>query len=130
MRGDKIMFSDTVGFISKLPAYMIDAFKSTLQELIFSNVILLVLDLSQSYEMLKKQLSSSFTVLIHLRVSTAKIIYVFNKMDLVNPEDANDKCGKLGILNQSNQNAVMISSKSGTNLDILLKTILSKLTSI
>ena len=37
--GNKIMFSDTVGFISKLPAYMIDAFKSTLQELIFSNVI-------------------------------------------------------------------------------------------
>ena len=77
--------------------------------------------------MLKKQLSSSFTVLIHLRVSTAKIIYVFNKMDLVNPEDAKDKYGKLGILNQSNKNAVMISSKSGTNLDILLKTILSKI---
>jgi len=127
IKGDKIMFSDTVGFISKLPAYMIDAFKSTLQELIFSNIILLVLDLSQSYEMLKKQLSSSFTVLIHLRVSIAKIIYVFNKMDLVNLEDARDKCEKLGILNQSNKNAVMISSKSGMNVDVLLETILSKI---
>jgi GTP-binding protein HflX len=127
IKGDKIMFSDTVGFISKLPAYMIDAFKSTLQELIFSNIILLVLDLSQSYEMLKIQLSSSFTVLIHLRVSIAKIIYVFNKMDLVNLEDARDKCEKLGILNQSNKNAVMISSKSGMNVDDLIETILSKM---
>src|SRR6187397_1740607 len=86
--GNKIMFSDTVGFISKLPAYMIDAFKTTLQELIFSNVILLILDISQSYEMIKKQLSSSFTVLIHLGVSIGKIIYALNKLDLVNPEEA------------------------------------------
>jgi GTPase len=65
--------------------------------------------------------------LIHLRVSIAKIIYVFNKMDLVNLEDARDKCEKLGILNQSNKNAVMISSKSGMNVDVLLETILSKM---
>jgi GTP-binding protein HflX len=125
--GNKIMFSDTVGFISKLPAYMIDAFKSTLQELIFSNVILLVLDISQSYEMVKKQLSSSFTVLIHLGVSIGKIIYVLNKLDLVNPEDAMEKCMQLGIFNEGNNNVVMISSKTGLNINVLLNTICSKI---
>src|SRR5437764_1332245 len=46
----KVLVSDTVGFISKLPAYMIDAFKSTLHELTHSDLILLVLDISQSIE--------------------------------------------------------------------------------
>ena len=125
--GNKIMFSDTVGFISKLPAYMIDAFKSTLQELIFSNVILLVLDISQSYEMIRRQLSSSFTVLIHLGVSIGKIIYVLNKLDLVNPEEAMEKCMQLGIFNEGNNYVVMISSKTGLNINVLLNTISSKI---
>jgi GTPase len=116
-----------VGFISKLPAYMIDAFKSTLQELIFSNVILLILDISQSYEMIKKQLSSSFTVLIHLGVSIGKIIYVLNKLDLVNPEEAMEKCKQLGIFNEDNNKVVMISSKTGLNINVLLNTICSKI---
>jgi len=126
INGNQVMFSDTVGFISKLPAYMIDAFKSTLQELIFSNIILLVLDISQSYEIIKKQLSSSFTVLIHLRVSNAKIIYVFNKIDLVNLEDAREKCQKLR-LDESNNNFVMVSSKTGMNVRVLLESIRSKI---
>ena len=126
INGNQVMFSDTVGFISKLPAYMIDAFKSTLQELIFSNIILLVLDISQSYEIIKKQLSSSFTVLIHLGVSNAKIIYVFNKIDLVNLEDAREKCQKLR-LDESNNNFVMVSSKTGMNVRVLLESIRSKI---
>lgn len=127
INGNQVMFSDTVGFISKLPAYMIDAFKSTLQELTFSNIILLVLDISQSYEIIRKQLSSSFTVLIHLGVSNAKIIYVFNKIDLVNLEDAREKCQQLGILEESNSNFVMVSSKTGMNVRVLLESIRSKI---
>src|SRR5919199_5160018 len=46
----KVLVSDTVGFISKLPAYMIDAFESTLQELTHSSLVLLLLDISQSIE--------------------------------------------------------------------------------
>lgn len=127
INGNQVMFSDTVGFISKLPAYMIDAFKSTLQELTFSNIILLVLDISQSYEIIRKQLSSSFTVLIHLGVSNAKVIYVFNKIDLVNLEDAREKCQQLGILDESNSNFVMVSSKTGMNVPVLLESIRSKI---
>ena len=127
INGNQVMFSDTVGFISKLPAYMIDAFKSTLQELTFSNIILLVLDISQSYEIIRKQLSSTFTVLIHLGVSNAKIIYVFNKIDLVNLEDAREKCQQLGILDESNSNFVIVSSKTGMNVPVLLESIRSKI---
>jgi len=85
------------------------------------------LDISQSYEMIKKQLSSSYTVLIHLGVSMGKIVYVLNKMDLVNPEDAMEKCSQLGIFDEGNNNFVMISSKTGLNVNVLLKTICSKI---
>jgi 50S ribosomal subunit-associated GTPase HflX len=84
-------------------------------------------DISQNYEIIKKQLSSSFTVLIHLGVSIAKIIYVFNKMDLVNLEEASEKCKQLRILNESNNSTVMISSKTGMNVSVLLETIQSKI---
>jgi 50S ribosomal subunit-associated GTPase HflX len=84
-------------------------------------------DISQSYEIIKKQLSSSFTVLIHLGVSIAKVIYVFNKMDLVKLDEASEKCKQLGILNESNNNMVMVSSKTGMNVSVLLETIRSKI---
>ena len=39
-----VLISDTVGFISKLPAYLIDAFKSTLEELVFTDIVMVVID--------------------------------------------------------------------------------------
>src|ERR671923_1200092 len=58
----KILVSDTVGFINKLPAYMIDAFKSTLQELTYSTLVLLVLDKNQPIEEVVRKLDSSIHV--------------------------------------------------------------------
>jgi 50S ribosomal subunit-associated GTPase HflX len=85
------------------------------------------LDISQNYEILRKQLASSYTVLIHLGVSVAKIIYVFNKADLVEPEEAMEKCKQLGILNEGNKNYVMISSKTGMNIRALLDLVRSRI---
>jgi translation elongation factor EF-4 len=48
-------------------------------------------------------------------------------MDLVNLEEASEKCKQLGILNESNNNTVMISSKTGMNVSVLLETIQSKI---
>lgn len=55
---EQFLIADTVGFISKLPAYMIDAFKSTLEELIYTDVIILVIDVSDSLFELKKKFAS------------------------------------------------------------------------
>src|SRR5919202_1033056 len=52
----KILVSDTVGFINKLPAYMIDAFKSTLHELTHSALILLVLDIPEPIDDVARKL--------------------------------------------------------------------------
>jgi GTP-binding protein HflX len=59
----KVLLSDTVGFISKLPAYMIEAFRSTLEELTFADLVLLVIDISEPLtNIMKKYESSMLTV--------------------------------------------------------------------
>jgi translation initiation factor 2 gamma subunit (eIF-2gamma) len=65
--------------------------------------------------------------MIHLGVSVAKIIYVFNKVDLVRPEEAMEKYQQLGILSEGNKNYVMISSKTGMNVDVLLDVVKSRI---
>ncbi|MDQ3719131.1 MAG: GTPase HflX [Thermoproteota archaeon] len=114
----KILISDTVGFISKLPAYMIDAFKSTLQEITYSDLVLLVVDISQPIEEIKKKLDSSIHILNELKVPMTKVLYVMNKVDLTNLESAHDKCDRLGFL-PFGQYVLLASSKTGFNVDKL-----------
>ena len=54
LRDLEILISDTVGFISKLPAYMIEAFKSTLEELVYTDVVIVVVDASDPMPDLSK----------------------------------------------------------------------------
>src|SRR5919206_3838062 len=114
----KILISDTVGFISKLPAYMIDAFKSTLQEITYSDLVLLVVDISQPIEEIKKKLDSSIHILNELKVPMTKVLYVMNKVDLTNLESAHDKSDRLGFL-PFGQYVLLASSKTGFSVDKL-----------
>jgi GTP-binding protein HflX len=114
LSGDKILLNDTVGFISKLPAYMIDAFKSTLDELTYASLILLVLDISEPIEEIARKYASSLEVISEFEVPGTRIIYVLNKVDLTTPEDAFDKAGQLGILDT--KRVLPVSSKTGYNV--------------
>lgn len=118
----KVIVSDTVGFISKLPAYLIDAFNSTLQDLKFASLILLVLDVSRPYEVIHKQLSSSLIVLNHLGISPGNVIYVMNKADRVDRESINEAIRVLELPDKSNR-YVIISAKTGMNVEGLLKSL-------
>ena len=79
----KVMLSDTVGFVSRLPTYMVESFKSTLEELTYANLILLLLDASESEEALRIKLTSCRDTLNELRVDPKKILVVLSKIDLV-----------------------------------------------
>jgi GTP-binding protein HflX len=117
----KVLLSDTVGFISKLPAYMIEAFRSTLEELTFADLVLLVIDISEPLTNIMKKYESSVKILNELQVSQAKVFYVLNKMDLVKDyAEITDKAKALGI---DSSKYVAVSSKYGKNIDILLNRI-------
>ncbi|HJS82894.1 MAG TPA: GTPase HflX [Nitrososphaera sp.] len=123
--GDKVLLNDTVGFVSKLPAYMIDAFKSTLDELRYANLILLVIDISEPLDELEKKYASSVDVISEFEVPPTRIIYVLNKVDSTTMTDAFDKAGELGILDT--KRAVPISASTGLNIDQLKDMIRSML---
>jgi GTP-binding protein HflX len=115
--GDKVLLLDTVGFISKLPAYMIDAFKSTLEELSYANLVFLVIDISEPILEIRRKLASSLEVIREFEVPETRIVYVLNKADKTTDEDAFDKAGQLGLL--ASRRVLPVSAKTGYNMDQL-----------
>lgn len=118
--GFNLLLSDTVGFISRLPHYMIDAFKSTLEELTYANHILLLIDASQPINNMIRQYDSCVDILIELGVSPDKVFLVFNKSDLL---DETQLKSTIDFPVISTHNSSYISSKTGLGIDKLLETI-------
>ena len=102
---------DTVGFVSKLPHDLVDAFKATLEEVQYADLILHVIDATNSSYELQKQTTES--VLKDLDVGDKKTIIVYNKVDKL----------ELDIYPKNQKDKVYISAKKGINMDKLLKLI-------
>jgi GTPase len=77
----RIMLSDTVGFISRIPTYMVESFKSTLEELTYADLVLLMVDASEERESMTIKLRSCGETLDQLGVDPKKVILVLNKID-------------------------------------------------
>ena len=80
--GRKALLTDTVGFIKDLPHWLVDAFKSTLNEIYLSDLILLVVDLSEKPEIILQKLSTSHDTLWD-KIQGVPVITVLNKTDLL-----------------------------------------------
>ncbi len=89
--GKKVLVSDTVGFISRLPTYMVEAFKSTLEELTYADLILLILDSSEPLSNMQIKYQSCREVLDQLHINPVKILCVMNKVDLIPQELVSEK---------------------------------------
>jgi len=83
--GRETLLIDTVGFIRKLPHELIEAFKSTLEETVFANILLHVVDVSSDEAEL--QISVVNEILNSLGALNKPVILVFNKIDLVEGEN-------------------------------------------
>jgi GTPase len=79
----KVMLSDTVGFISRLPTYMVESFKSTLEELTYADLVLLLVDASEERESMRIKLESCRETLDQLEVEPKRVLLVLNKTDLL-----------------------------------------------
>lgn len=112
-----VLISDTVGFISKLPAYMIEAFKSTLEELKYADAVIVVIDVSDSEIELRKKYRSCLKTLSDLDVDQERVIYALNKSDLINPEEILKRAESIGL--GDSKKWVPISSITGQNVQKL-----------
>jgi GTP-binding protein HflX len=105
----EILLIDTVGFISRLPTYMIDAFKSTLEESLAADFILLLIDVSENLQDIRIKHAACREVLQELKVDKSKVHIVFTKCDRLNSQETVRQISEsLGI-----STPLLISSKSG-----------------
>ncbi len=110
----EVLISDTVGFISRLPAYMVQAFKSTLEELVYTDVVIVVIDVSDTNLELRKKFKSCISTLDEIGVNKDKMIFVLNKSDLISKEEVLEKVNQLGLTD--NKKWLAISSSTGFNI--------------
>ena len=125
-----ILITDTVGFIKDLPAWIIEAFHSTLEEIEVADLILLVVDISDDIDEIVQKMKTSLKELREME-TTSKVIIVLNKTDLLRENGLKEKIEKLkelGLL--KNKEYVSISTKERKNIDKLIKTIRENLPNI
>lgn len=112
--GKDVLVSDTVGFIRKLPHDLIEAFKSTLTEVVSSNIIIHVVDASSTGAL--AQIATVNEVLSEIGASNKNIILVFNKIDKASETNLNILRGKF-------KDAIEISALNNLNIDKLINKI-------
>jgi GTP-binding protein HflX len=118
------LLTDTVGFISRLPTYMIDAFKSTLEESLAAEVVLLLIDASEDTQSIRIKYSTCLQVLAELKVDRSKTLVVFTKYDRVGSEEAVSAVAKdLAV-----QDWIAVSSKTGYGMHKLKGVVSQRLT--
>ena len=111
--GEEVLFTDTVGFISKLPHNLVDAFKSTLEEAKYADLILHVADAANPE--VDEQMKVVYRTLEELKVVGKPVITFLNKQDKID-EDRIIKDLKADVL-------VKGSAKTGEGIDELLNKI-------
>ena len=105
-----VILSDTVGFIAKLPHHLVDAFRATLEELEYADLLLHVIDAADPDR--EEHIRVVDSLIAKLAKPGTKVLQCYNKADLVQPEDI-----PIG------DDVVKISAKQGVGMDALLKAI-------
>ena len=114
--GRKVLLTDTVGFIDRLPLTLIEAFHSTLEETIFSDLILLVVDVSEPIQEIERKLTCCLDTIHKIGASGIPIVTALNKIDLISEEELKNR---MEALKELAPNPVPVSALYGINLDAL-----------
>ena len=109
--GEEVLLTDTVGFIRKLPHHLIHAFRSTLDEAKYADILMIVSDVTDPEA--EEHIAVTEELLDELGASGKPVLYVYNKCDLLPdfPES--------GI--KKDENKIYISAESGAGLTLLLE---------
>lgn len=105
-----VILSDTVGFISKLPHHLVEAFRATLEELEYADVLLHVIDASDAHR--EEHIAVVDKLIAQLAKPGTPVLRCYNKADLVSPAEI-----------PVGEDVVAISAKQGRGMDELLRAI-------
>ncbi len=126
LSGERVLITDTVGFIDRLPLTLIEAFRSTLEETILSDLIILVVDVSEPQEEIDRKLLCCLETIQGIGAIGIPIITVLNKIDLVSREDLQQR---IDALRKYSLNLVSVSALQKMNIYQLKKEMARHLTS-
>jgi GTP-binding protein HflX len=113
-----VLLTDTVGFISDLPHWLVESFKSTLDSVYRADLVLLVVDVSEPIEEIREKLVTCHDTLYER--NEAPIVTVLNKIDAVSEAELAEKRRALSALAPD---PVTVSAIEGTNVDELAERI-------
>lgn len=116
LKGGKALLTDTVGFIDRLPLVLVEAFHSTLEETILSDAIILVIDIHEPLEEIKKKLRCSLNTIKEIGAAGIPIVTALNKIDLLTQKD---RLKKKSYVKNLAPNPILISALEGKNLEEL-----------
>ncbi len=111
----KVLITDTVGFIEDLPHWMVDAFRSTLDEIFLADVILLVVDISEPVDIIRKKVAVCHEIFWE-RARGPVIVTALNKTDRIDSGALENRMEELGYLLPD---SVPISALSGEGIEDL-----------
>ena len=114
LNGSKVMYVDTVGFVSDIPHNLVESFKGTLEEIKYSDLILHVVDISNVN--VDEQIKITNDMIKKLECEDKNVIYVFNKVDKLADENIKFQYSNI-------ENKVFISAKNDEDIILLLKEI-------
>lgn len=126
-KGKEILLTDTVGFISNLPHSLVNAFRSTLEEAAYADLLLIVLDSYDPNVLLHYE--TILQVLDEIKADKNKSIIVLNKIDNYTnaPEDDNDSKFYLARIEKKFPDHVKVSTLDGQGIDELKSLIYKKI---
>ena len=112
--GETVLLSDTVGFVRRLPHQLVDAFRSTLEEVVDADLLLHVVDVSSPE--VEGRIAAVETVLREIEAGEVPVLIVWNKADIAAPELV-EECLR------SFSASVAVSAATGIGIDDLLRAI-------
>ncbi len=115
----QLLITDTVGFVRKLPHHLVDAFKSTLEEAVLADFLLIIMDVSNPY--VEDHWETTLEVLDDLGAKDKKKIIAFNKIDL------QDNIFTIESLKNKFPNSLFISTVTGEGIDELEELLINEI---
>lgn len=116
LEGGRALLTDTVGFIDRLPVALVEAFRSTLEETILADLIILMVDLHESVEEIRRKLTCSQDTIKEIGAGSVPTITTLNKTDLLEEKEI---ASRLTAIQDLTVNPILISARQGVNMDQL-----------
>lgn len=116
---NKVLVTDTVGFINDLPPWLIEAFKAALEEVSYSDLVLLLFDISEPIQEILRKVRTSNNILSKISENSTDTIVILNKIDLLDDKELEKKKNILSKV--CDDEVFAISAKKDIQVDNLIE---------